>query len=112
MLSDNNEEKKKLKRMRIIVIDEIDNLIQSGSNSVLPCLFSWTAKNSSLILIGISNAVALSDNFCKHLLSTSTLSPHLSTPINQLVFHPYSMVISCVFFAFILLNMMSVIFCF
>lgn len=87
--------------MRVVVIDEIDNLITSGKNGILPELFSWTqAESSRLILIGISNAVALTDDFHHHLASysinidkktlPSNISSSSSSEPQKLVFAPYT----------------------
>ena len=59
---------------------------------MLPQLYSWTMiPESKLILIGISNAIALTDDFRKHL--TLTVPNNETTVIQQLVFAPYTQVI-------------------
>ncbi|AOA64017.1 ATP-binding protein [Komagataella phaffii CBS 7435] len=73
--------------MHIIVLDELDNLIAKNQR-VLFQLFSWAshltgAGGPRLILIGIANALDLTDRFIPR-LKTNGISPNL------LQFHPYN----------------------
>ena len=67
----------------LVILDEIDSLLDADSD-VLYSLFDWAlAPRSNLILIGIANALDLTDRFLPRLKSRN-LKPQL------LPFHPYT----------------------
>ncbi|KAB7501583.1 Cell division control protein 6-like protein [Armadillidium nasatum] len=70
--------------LRIIVLDEVDQL-ESKDQTVLYTLFEWPAlANSKLILIGIANMLDLTDRILPRLQSVKACKPQL------LHFAPYS----------------------
>lgn len=75
--------KKANREMHMVVLDEIDSLL-SGECEVLYSIFEWaTHQSSSLVLIGIANALDLTDRFLPR-LKTRNVKPQL------LPFLPYS----------------------
>jgi len=75
--------KKATPEMHLVLLDEIDSLVQ-GQCEVLYSIFEWAMHpSSSLILIGIANALDLTDRFLPHLKSRN-VRPEL------LPFLPYS----------------------
>ena len=71
------------KGVYVVVLDEIDHLLTKDQET-LYSLFEWSlASNSRLILIGIANALDLTDRFLPR-LKARNLKPQL------LPFHPYS----------------------
>nr|CAI5853047.1 unnamed protein product [Callosobruchus analis] len=68
---------KKNHKMIILVLDEIDQL-ESKNHSILYTIFEWPAKpQSCLILIGIANALDLTDRILPRLQSRCELKPKL-----------------------------------
>ncbi|KAF2896896.1 hypothetical protein ILUMI_09283 [Ignelater luminosus] len=68
---------KKNRKMILLVLDEIDQL-DSKNQSVLYTIFEWPAKlNSKLILIGIANALDLTDRILPRLQVRCELKPKL-----------------------------------
>ncbi|VEN61219.1 unnamed protein product [Callosobruchus maculatus] len=68
---------KKNNKMIILVLDEIDQL-ESKNHSILYTIFEWPAKpQSCLILIGIANALDLTDRILPRLQSRCELKPKL-----------------------------------
>ncbi|KAI5811470.1 cell division control protein [Peziza echinospora] len=71
------------KRVFVVVLDEIDHLL-TKDQEILYSIFEWSlAAHSRLILIGIANALDLTDRFLPR-LKARNLRPQL------LPFHPYS----------------------
>lgn len=67
----------------LVLLDEVDSLLD-GDCDVLYSLFEWALhQSSSLVLIGIANALDLTDRFLPR-LKTRNLQPRL------LPFHPYT----------------------
>lgn len=76
--------KTRQKKMTLVIVDEIDALLESGQATVLYSLFGWPKQyNSTLIVIGISNEIELTNLFLPR-LSHRNSSPEL------LVFDPYT----------------------
>nr|CAD7407631.1 unnamed protein product [Timema poppensis] len=72
------------KKMILVVLDEIDQL-DSRKQSVLYTIFEWPSKpNSRLVLIGIANALDLTDRILPRLQARLDMKPRL------LNFPPYS----------------------
>ena len=73
------------KRHTLLVLDEMDALLESGcEQSVLAALFSWTQlPGSTLVLIGIANALDLTHRFLP-ILHAKNCAPQLLT------FTPYT----------------------
>ena len=70
--------------MLLLVLDEIDQL-DSRKQSILYSIFEWPSKlNSKLILIGIANALDLTDRILPRLQVRCELKPKL------MHFAPYS----------------------
>ncbi|CAH1985712.1 unnamed protein product [Acanthoscelides obtectus] len=68
---------KKSTKMIILVLDEIDQL-ESKNHSILYTIFEWPAKaQSCLILIGIANALDLTDRILPRLQARCELKPNL-----------------------------------
>lgn len=75
---------KKKHKTVMLVLDEIDQLA-SSKQTVLYNIFEWPAKQgSNLILIGIANALDLTDRLLSRLQAKCELKPHL------IQFMPYS----------------------
>jgi len=74
------------KRPTLLVLDELDALLESGcEQSVLAALFSWTQlPGSTLVLIGIANALDLTHRFLP-ILHAKNCAPQLLTftPYNE-----------------------------
>lgn len=71
-------------KMILLVLDEIDQL-ESKKQSVLYTIFEWPSrKNSKIILIGIANALDLTDRILPRLQARCELKPQL------MHFAPYS----------------------
>lgn len=74
----------KCQKMILLVLDEMDQL-ESKNQSVLYTIFEWPAKiTSKIILIGIANALDLTDRILPRLQARCELKPNL------LHFAPYS----------------------
>jgi cell division control protein 6 len=72
------------KKMTVVIIDEIDRLVAHGHQKTLYQIFEWPkTKNSPLVLIGIANAVDLTEKFLPRLRARE-LAPEI------LVFPPYT----------------------
>ncbi|CAG9814194.1 unnamed protein product [Phaedon cochleariae] len=68
---------KKKHRMILLVLDEIDQL-ENKNQSILYTIFEWPSKpNSQLILIGIANALDLTDRILPRLQASCELKPQL-----------------------------------
>lgn len=71
------------RRMHLVLLDEIDTLV-NGECEILSSIFEWAMHpSSSLILIGIANALDLTDRFLPH-LKKKNVKPRL------LPFLPYT----------------------
>lgn len=69
---------------RLLVLDELDQL-ESRKQSVLYSVFEWPSlKNSRLVLVGIANALDLTDRVLPRLQARIQLKPQL------LHFPPYT----------------------
>ncbi|KAK7790202.1 hypothetical protein R5R35_002965 [Gryllus longicercus] len=65
------------KKMTILILDEIDQL-ESKRQSVLYTIFEWPSKlNSHLVLIGVANALDLTDRILPRLQAHLKLKPEL-----------------------------------
>ncbi|KAJ5612879.1 hypothetical protein N7510_006073 [Penicillium lagena] len=75
---------KKREDLFLVSLDEIDHLLMGGDSGVLQSLFEWSLHNkSSLLLIGIANALDLTDRSLPQ-LKAKNLKPTL------LAFLPYN----------------------
>ncbi|CAL5868459.1 uncharacterized protein PFLUO_LOCUS2685 [Penicillium psychrofluorescens] len=75
---------KKKEELFLVSLDEIDHLLMGGDSGVLQSLFEWSLHNkSSLLLIGIANALDLTDRSLPQ-LKAKNLKPTL------LAFLPYN----------------------
>merc|ERR1712176_883904 len=73
-----------LKKMYVVIIDEMDGLLSNSKQQILYHLFGWTKrKHSKLILFGIANSIDLTDRFLPR-LKQRNLEPEL------LIFRPYT----------------------
>ncbi|XP_053686835.1 cell division control protein 6 homolog [Sabethes cyaneus] len=76
-LSAIEEHLKKKHKTIMLVLDEIDQLATS-KQTVLYNIFEWPAKrNSKLILVGVANALDLTDRLLSRLQARCELRPHL-----------------------------------
>lgn len=69
--------RKNQKKMVLLLLDEIDQLV-GNKQSVLYSIFEWPAlKNSKIVLIGIANALDLTDRLLTRLNTNIELKPKL-----------------------------------
>lgn len=73
-----------LKKMYVVIIDEMDGLLSNSKQQILYHLFGWTKrKNCKLILFGIANSIDLTDRFLPR-LKQRNFEPEL------MIFKPYT----------------------
>merc|ERR1719361_2630977 len=73
-----------LKKMYVVIIDEMDGLLSNNKQQILYHLFGWTKrKNCKLILFGIANSIDLTDRFLPR-LKQRKFEPEL------MIFKPYT----------------------